>query len=280
MTGSHYQLSVLVTFSLLISSSAFQPIFSSPPIARSRPATLLLPTTLVCLSSSPANNHESNDVPSLPPFLKSPVLTAVYPALLSHLSAHGHPNIPLGSPDGKRCKTLRRLAFQNKLSPDEVSHLTELGFRFHSFEDVYHECDFDEMMDKLVRYHEEFGTFQIPKKYERDPELGAWVTVVRRLYRTRELPVDRVEKLDGIRFEWVSTRKCGSSFMSRYREVLDRLKEAVGAGMEAERVLSEDVELRKWIYAQRCAHENGKLSDSRIQYMNDLPGIEWRNISL
>ena len=190
------------------------------------------------------------------------------PTVLSHLSTHGNPNIPLGFTDDKRCKTLRRLAFQNKLSPDEVAHLTELGFRFHSLEDFYHDATF-----------EEFGTFQIPKKYERDPELGAWVTMVGRLYRTDELPVDQVEKLDGIQFEWISMRKCGSSFMSQYREVLGRLEEVVGAGWEVEEVLVEDEELRKWVHAQKCTYDNGKLNDSRIQYMDDLPVIEWRNIS-
>jgi hypothetical protein len=50
--------------------------------------------------------------------------------------------------------------------------LNELGFRFHSLEDVYYECDFDEMLFKLTLYYKEFQTYQIPKKYEPDPELG------------------------------------------------------------------------------------------------------------
>ncbi|KAL3787024.1 hypothetical protein HJC23_010641 [Cyclotella cryptica] len=273
MTSSSHKRSFLPALSLLFTSSAaFQAILPPTPLATTRP------TTLIFLSSSPSN--DVNEPSILPTVVTSPVLTAVYPALLAHISTHGHPNIPLGSADGKRCKTLRRLAFQNKITTDEMTHLTELGFRFHSLEDVYHECDFDEMMVKLRTYHEEFGTFQIPKKYEEDPELGAWVTMVRRLYRTGELPLDQVEKMEEIQFEWVSTRKCGSSFMSRYREVLERLNGAVEDGLEVEDVLSEEEELRKWIYAQKCAYENGKLSDSRIQYMNDLPGIDWRNISV
>ena len=60
------------------------------------------------------------------------------------------------------------------LTEDEATLLNELGFRFHSLEDVYYECDFDEMLFKLTLYYKEFQTYQIPKKYEPDPELG-WV---------------------------------------------------------------------------------------------------------
>ncbi len=219
-------------------------------------------------------NLKSIEIPSI----KSPVLCQVYPALVKHKEKYGNPNIPLGSTDGKRCKTLRRLHFQNKLSDEEVALLTDMDFRFHSFEDVYYECDFDEMLGKLMEYKVEFHTFQIPKKYEPDPELGAWVTMLRRLYRTNDLPADQIEKLDEVGFEWVSTRKCGSSFMSKYREVFSRLREAVEAGVDVSTLLMEDEELKKWIIGQRVAYENGNLSESRMQYMDEIPGVDWRKV--
>ena len=157
--------------------------------------------------------------------------------------------------------------------------MTELGFRFHSFEDVYYECDFDEMLGKLAYYHREFGTFQIPKKYDPDPELGAWVTLLRRFHRTDDLPTDQVNKLDAIGFEWISTRKCGSSFMSKYREAYSYLFQVVEAGGNVRELLYEDNNIIKWIDAQRLAYENGNLSDARIEYMNELPGIDWKNPS-
>ncbi len=212
----------------------------------------------------------------VPPVVVSPVLEQVYPALIAHKEKYGNPNIPLGSADGKRCKTLRRLHFQNKLTEEEAAHLTDLGFRFHSFEDVYYECDFDEMLQKLLDYQHEFQTFQIPKKYEPDPELGAWVTMLRRLKQKDDLPEDQVSKLDAVNFEWISTRKCGSSFMKKYREALDKLTEVADVGGDAAELLSSDPELRKWIDTQRQVHENGKLSESRVQYMDDLPGVDWK----
>ena len=104
------------------------------------------------------------------------------------------------------------------------------------------------------------------------------MTMLRRLYRTNELPKDQVIRLDEIGFEWISTRKCGSSFMTRYRKVLSQLKEVIDADGDVSQLLSDDKELKKWIFAQRLAIEKGNLSDSRIQYMDNLPGIDWREL--
>ncbi|KAL9189156.1 hypothetical protein ACHAXT_011646 [Thalassiosira profunda] len=230
-----------------------------------------------CAAASPSGDAEQTA--ELPSAVVSPVLAQVYPALVAHKEQYGNCNIPLGNPDGKRCKTLRRLHFQNKLTEEETALLEEMGFRFHSFEDVYYECDFDEMLGRLLNYHLKTGTFQIAKKHPEDPELGAWVTMLRRLYRTDDLPTIQVQKLDAVGFEWVSTRKCGSSFMSKYREVLSYLSKVVEAGGDVRELLYEDNDMIKWIDAQRAAYENGKLSESRVQYMDELPGIDWKNPS-
>lgn len=77
-------------------------------------------------------------------------------------------------------------------------------------------------------------------------------------------------------FEWVSTRKCGSAFMTRYREVLDQLSKS---SKDVAMVVEEDAQIKQWIHDQKCVHENGKLSSSRIKYMDDL-GVDWRNVSM
>lgn len=231
-------------------------------------------STACAATSSSNDEEESIDIPS---FVVSPVLAQVYPALVAHKANFGNPNIPLGSTDGKRCNTLRRLHFQHKLTEEEANLLLDIGFRFHSFEDVYYENDFDEMLSKLLEYRDEFQTYQIPKKYEPDPELGAWVTMLRRLHTTNDVPDDQVEKLDAVGFEWISTRKCGSRFMSKYREVMSYLSKVVEAGGDVRELLHEDNDIIKWVDAQRLAYENGNLSESRAGYMDELPGIDWRN---
>ncbi|EJK45699.1 hypothetical protein THAOC_35674, partial [Thalassiosira oceanica] len=92
----------------------------------------------VSYSNSDDNaDGESKSLAATPSFIETPLLLLLYPSLVSHKKEFGNPNIPLGSPDGKRCATVRRLHFQGKLSAEEVDHLQEMGFRFNSFEDVY-----------------------------------------------------------------------------------------------------------------------------------------------
>lgn len=227
-------------------------------------------------SGAPPSEADASLVPSC---IVSPVLAQLYPALVLHKAKYGNPNIPLGSIEGKKCATLRRLHFNNKLSAEEEACLTELGFRFRSFEDVYYENDFDEMLEKLRAYHAEFRTYQIPKKYEPDPELGAWVTMLRRLHATREVPRARIRTLDAVGFEWQSTRKCGSAFMAAYRDTLSRLTGLAASGGDVRDFLRTNPETVRWIKAQRRANDNGKLPASRVQYMHDLPGLDWQNPS-
>lgn len=269
-------LMVLFVIVLLLSSSAVAAFV--PPLHNLQARqNLFIQNYANTPSARDGDNNDSTSISvDIPSFIVSPVLSQVYPALLAHKDKYGNVNIPLGSSDGKRCKTLRRLHFQNKLTEEESNLLTELGFRFHSFEDVYYECDFGEMLSKLLEYHDEFGTYQIPKKYEPDPELGAWVTMLRRLNNANELPKIQIEKLNSVGFEWISTRKCGSTFMKRYREVFAYLSKVVEAGGDVSELLHEDNEQMKWIDSQRKVYENGNLSESRAGYMDDLPGIDWR----
>jgi hypothetical protein len=225
------------------------------------------------------------NIANIPSYVKSPVLQQVYPALLSHIEEYGNPNIPLGTTDGKRCKTLRRLAFQKKLSEEEMNLLTELEFRFNSLEDVYEEADFDHCLQRLIEYEKENKfNYQIPKKYKPDPELGAWVTMIRRIGSDNIDPTRR-KKLDEIEFAWVSTRKCGSIFMKNFRPLKEKLESCCRLNEDGVwEVVDQDVVdevlrgegVMKWVRAQRDAAEKGKLSEHRCEYLDQLPGLNWR----
>merc|ERR1712137_667642 len=100
----------------------------------------------------------------------------------------------------------RRLAFEQKLTNVEMEWLESINFRFNSFEEVYEEADFNDCLRRLIEYEEANKTnYQIPKKYNLDPELGAWVTMIRRLGRDG-IEAERRQLLDDINFAWVSTR--------------------------------------------------------------------------
>jgi len=169
------------------------------------------------------------------------------------------------------------MAFQNLLTEGEVELLEGLGFRWTPFEDVYEEADFDDCLERLVRYEEEFKTgYQIAKKYKPDPELGAWVTIIRRIGRDKISPHHR-SKLDSIDFAWVSTRKCGSGFMLTYQHLLAQLS-SLGESASSEEVDAcwKEERVVKWWKGVSRSYRAGSMSDGRMGYLDALPGGDWR----
>jgi len=203
----------------------------------------------------------------------SPVLKRHCRELIQWKEIYGHPNIPLKYDGGNACQILRRLHVQKSLTDEEVEWLEEIGFRFHSIEDVYRFADFDVMMNKLLAYEEANpnNNFQVPKKCPEDPELGAWVTGIRRLGKDGVNP-DHERRLCEIDFVWKSTRKCGSKFMNQFREWTKQVQ------LEGVEAVLEDPETIAWIQAQQLALMRGTLSQTRVQYMGHLFGERWTTI--
>jgi hypothetical protein len=219
-------------------------------------------------SSSETHNNNTN--------IQSPVLQQVYPDMLRYVQQYGHPNIPLGSTAGRQCDTLRRLHTQGKLHPDDVQLLDSAVFRWHSLEDVYWTADFDELYTRLATYQRETADVSPPKKYAPDPELGAWVTGLRRVGQAQVQP-QHAAKLNSLHFQWTSPRQCGSVFMQQYRALLARLensRQQEDATAAVDEVWA-DAHVRQWVTAQRQAAARGALSETRLQYMADLVGADW-----
>jgi hypothetical protein len=200
--------------------------------------------------------------------IQSPVLQSVWPDMLRHIHDHGHPNIPLGNAAGRNCQTLRRLRVQNKLVESDIKRLTAAGFTWHSLEDVYQqEKDrFEEFVDRLTEYaatHD--GDLSPAKKYVKDPELGAWVTGLRRLGPDRVDP-KHAATLNDLGFSWTSPRACGSAFMKQYRGVRDRLAK--------DESVWEDATVQRWVRAQQEAAD--RMTETRKHYMEQLLGPAWK----
>jgi hypothetical protein len=199
----------------------------------------------------------------------SPVLQQVYPDLVQYTKQYGHPNIPLGCEAGRQCNTLRRLRIQEKLVDSDIELLNSLHFTWHSFEDVYVQQKeyFDDFVLRLKEYsNANNGDLSPPKKYPADPELGAWVTAVRRLYMVDAVDVSHVAVLNALGFQWHSPRKCGSKFMQQYRTIQERLR----SGEDVSIILNEP-HITTWVKAQQLAN----LSETRKHYMTQIIGDDW-----
>jgi Helicase associated domain len=202
---------------------------------------------------------------------ESPVLRSLLPHLVHHQTLYGNPNIPLGSSSGRQCATLRRLRIQNKLSESDLQFMeTHFStFLWHSLEDVYEQHEFEPLFQRLLLYG---GDYSPPKKYPDDPELGAWVTALRRLYKIQRVDPLHIERLDAIGFSWTTPRQCGSKFMIMYRMVMEQY--AIPLATTPTKPI--DKTTLQWIEAHQAAFET--LSQTRQQYMRELLGREdWQN---
>ena len=223
-------------------------------------------------SSSPKSTFASIELESS---FTSPVMKQVYVQLLEWKEKYGHPNIPLTNEGGKACNVLRRLHVQKKLTDDEVEWLDSIEFKFHSFEDIYRFANFDEMLIRLIEYDKiavsPNNNFQVPKKCPEDPELGAWVTGIRRLGMDGVNP-DHERQLSAINFTWKSTRQCGSKFMIQYRDYVEQVE------LKGRETVLNDPNTTLWIQAQQLALKRGTLSQTRVQYMGEVFGDRWTTI--
>jgi hypothetical protein len=76
-----------------------------------------------------------------------------------------------------------------------------------------------ESLAKVVKYKEENGNCNVPRKWKRDPTLGEWVHFQRRQFRLRQLnrrnhmTDERIHKLESIGFEWSRGNSNQSSYM-------------------------------------------------------------------
>jgi hypothetical protein len=214
--------------------------------------------------------------------IQSPVLQRVYPLLIEYVQTYGHPNIPLKTPGGRQCVTLRRLYTQQTLNDSDVSILDALNFTWHSYEDTYvnNPDRFEEFVQRLRDYGSDLSP---PKKYAPDPELGAWVTGIRRLYTSTPGAVDprHVRILTDMGFAWTSPRKCASSFMKTYRTIVQQQKqeqqqEQRDGTMNSTRMKwQEDPDTVAFIRAQQQRAK--ELSPTRQHYMEQLLGSDWQH---
>lgn len=110
---------------------------------------------------------------------------------------------------------------------------------------------------------------------------------IRRIGRDN-IESDRRAKLESINFAWASTRQCGSAFMSAYRPLKESLNKCCIINDEKkttqvvdeegiQQILSVD-DVKKWLRAQSQAATKGNLSDARCDYMDQLPGFNWRDM--
>jgi len=185
-------------------------------------------------------------------------------ALTAYKQAHGDCNVPQrwkNNPKlGSWCITQRTLYRENKLSPNRVTHLEQLGFEWDPLAAAW-----GEMFAELTDYKKAHGDCNVPAVWKDNPKLGMWCNTQRTLYRKNKLPPNRVARLEQLGFEW-------EPYTVLWEEMFAALiayKQAHG-DCNVPQGWKDNSRLGGWCGTQRAAYKKNKLSPDRIKRLKDL----------
>jgi hypothetical protein len=129
----------------------------------------------------------------------------------------------------------------------------------------------EKRLAQLAEFKAKHGHCEVPQRYSLNPELGRWVKDQRTLKTKGTLSQERIDKLEELGFSWkvksteISWEKHFNCLVS-YKEIHGDCN--VGKGT------TDDMKLVRWVDRQRQAKKKGKLSEERLEKLNNL-GFIW-----
>ena len=160
------------------------------------------------------------------------------------------------------------------LLPQRVERLESLGFewipppRSTAIEERW-----QQMYARLVRFRQEHGHADVPRRFSGVPGLAEWVQDQRYYGRLDLLHQARRERLDAIGFAWNGRDRWHlDRWEKRFAQLL-AYRERFGHCRVPQK-WKEDVPLGRWVEVQRQFQRKGRLSPERIQRL-DAIGFQW-----
>ena len=189
---------------------------------------------------------------------------AAFDKLLEYKKKHGHINASQRDRTGvgRWSHSQRMNRKKGLLSVDQIRRLDEIGFEWTPRDSVW-----DEGFKKLLAYKTAHGNVDVPKTPITD--LGTWVSVQRRAKNKGEISDERIRLLDEIGFIWDARD-------FRWEEMFRQLL-AYKDTHKHLNIPTSSTGLGSWVHIQRRAKRNGKLSEEKIQRLDEV-GFAWEFI--
>jgi len=153
---------------------------------------------------------------------------------------------------------------QKKLSQERIALLESIGFIWNPLEQQW-----ETMFNELCKYREDNNHANVPKRYEKNPELGRWCQQQRNAYKNERISQDRIKRLESIGFIWDPMAEQWERMfieICKYREiygncnVLNRYPQNRTLGL--------------WVLVQRRTYKEKKISHDRINKLESI-GFDW-----
>lgn len=193
-----------------------------------------------------------------------------YQELKEYFNQHKHCNVPdkfkENPPLGNWVQMQRQNYKNNKLSQERIDLLNELNFQW----DTKKEFQWKEMYKQLNEYFNQHQHSNVPVKYQESPALGTWVSTQRETYKKNKLSQERIDLLNKLNFNWDTNE-------SQWKEMYEQLKKYYGEyhHCNVPARYKENKSLSNWVAKQRKDYRNNKISQGRIDLLNEL-NFDWR----
>jgi hypothetical protein len=190
----------------------------------------------------------------------------MFDLLKGFYSEHGHCRLPDNFGNKKLnswMATQRQCLGKSKLPAEKIDMLDSIKFEWNPFSD-----EWERNYEILKDFHNTNGSCRVLRS-DKNKRLVVWVLIQRRVYSEGRLPIDRIQKLEALGFEWNPKE---NDWLEMF-EKLQSYKEEFGNC----RVPKRDIKYKKlgaWVGMQRGFYAKGSLSEDRIRKLEGL-GFEW-----
>lgn len=192
----------------------------------------------------------------------------MYQQLKDYFNQYQHCNIPLSYKENPRLggwvAKQRRDYKNSKLSQEKTNLLNRLNFVWDPIETKW-----EEKYQELKNYFESNGHLDLSYENEEQRQLVIWTRKQRQAYEQEKLAPDKIERLNQLNFDW-------NPLETKWEEKYQQLKEYFETHKNLNNLTQYhlDDSLEKWIHYQRTAYKANKLSQERIELLNQL-NFDW-----
>lgn len=156
----------------------------------------------------------------------------------------------------------QRVKYKNgTLSEDKVDRLKAIDFKFDVAAEIW-----DENFNAYCEFMGDDPLKKIPAdQIVNGVNIDSWSQMQRHLYRKNKLSQDKIDRLNAILFPWNKIEALWLNAFNQYKGYIED-----GNTLDNVPKIYKSFNIRDWIYTQKKAFKDGKMSDSRLEKLKEV----------
>ena len=155
------------------------------------------------------------------------------------------------------------------LEDEKINKLLQIGFIFDH--DLY---NWENMFNLLQQYNDQYNNIEIPHNFIfKDENLYIWARTQRLRYKKGFMSEYEISRLESLNFQWVRNAH-DKNWNSFYEELINYKEKYYNLSIPRRFITENGCKLGIWVFNQRTSSKQGKMSEDKIQKLNDI-GFIW-----